>query len=98
MLEDRRPITTDQLRRKPGRDCRQTPGMEHDYRPREWDSCWNRRVTSWTCVWCDVVACGNYGTHDPCWEPYHHRGDHVSRAGLRWPLGGTRPDVELADR
>lgn len=94
MLEERRPITTDQLRRDPQRDCRSTPGAEHDWRPRTRDEAGGRwQCTSWVCVWCDVIACGNYGTHDPCMEPYHHDGDHISRTGLRWPLGGARPEA-----
>jgi hypothetical protein len=96
VLEDRRPITIDQLERGEREDCRATPGAEHDWRPREWNSCWNKSVTSLVCVWCDVIACGNYNQADPCMEPYHHRGDHLSRFGVRWPIGGTRPDVKLA--
>jgi len=65
-------------------------GVSHDYRPHTTDRDGYRR-TYWRCVWCHAVTCGDYGEPDPCWLPYHHRFDHRSRAGLRWPLGGERP-------
>lgn len=90
--DDRRPVTNDELRRDPARDCALHPGMTHDYRPRTYT--WlNRPHTSLVCVWCDVVACGDPDQADPCMEPYHHSGGHRSRAGVEWPLGGERPDV-----
>lgn len=65
-------------------------GVDHDYRPHkgtqngvEW--------TWWRCVWCHGVSCGNYTDPDPCWEPYHHHGEHRSRSGVVWPKGGDRP-------
>jgi hypothetical protein len=66
-------------------------GSTHDWRPYRYQR-WGADRTSWRCVWCHAVACGNYGELDPCWLPYHHRGDHRSRSGVAWPLGGDRPD------
>lgn len=63
---------------------------EHDYRPHHYSRC-NQPHTSWRCVWCHVVACGDYSEADPCWLPYHHLGPHRSRLGVVWPLGGSRP-------
>jgi hypothetical protein len=71
-------------------------GVSHDFRPYSYEF-YGRPRTSWRCVWCHGVTCGNYGTHDPCWEIYHHRGPHRSRAGIEWPIGGTRPDSPLAE-
>lgn len=64
-------------------------GVDHDWRPHTYTSL-NRPHTSWRCVWCHAVACGNYGDPDPCMEPYHHRGPHRSRTGIVWPIGGSR--------
>lgn len=47
--------------------------------------------TYWRCVWCHGVSCGDFGEHDPCIEPYHHRVPHRTRTGLTWPIGGNRP-------
>jgi hypothetical protein len=44
---------------------------EHDYRPYTYER-FGRPHTSWRCVWCHAVACGDYGEDDPCWLPYHH--------------------------
>jgi hypothetical protein len=65
-------------------------GPGHDWRAHTYFRA-NCPRTSWRCVWCHVVACGDYGEHDPCWKPYHHRGDHLSRSGVAWPLGGDQP-------
>lgn len=65
-------------------------GTAHDWRPYAYMQ-HNRPWTSWRCVWCHVLACGDYGEHDPCMEPYHHHGPHRSRAGVVWPIGGDRP-------
>ena len=70
-------------------------GVDHDFRPHTYER-YTRTWTSWRCVWCHGVTCGNYGEHDPCWRIYHHREPHRSRAGVEWPIGGTRPDVEYA--
>jgi hypothetical protein len=67
-----------------------TGGVEHDFRPRTWRTAWNTERISWVCVWCNGIACGNYSDPDPCWQVYHHREPHRSRAGVVWPLGGTR--------
>jgi hypothetical protein len=64
-------------------------GVAHDYRPFEYLQ-FNRPHVSWRCVWCHAVACGDYSEPDPCFEPYHHRGPHKSRAGFVWPVGGDR--------
>lgn len=69
-----------------------TGGVTHDWRPYEYRQ-FNRPHTSWRCIWCHAVACGDYVETDPCMEPYHHRGDHLSRAGIRWPLGSDRRDA-----
>ena len=67
-------------------------GVEHDYRPYTYEQYrGGPRRTSLRCVWCHVVACGNYGEDDPCIEPYHHHAGHRSARGARWPLGGRRP-------
>lgn len=74
-------------------------GVSHDFRAHASDETPGgqpRPHTYWRCVWCHGVTCGDYGTHDPCWLVYHHRGPHRSRSGVEWPLGGTRPDVEYA--
>lgn len=66
-------------------------GGEHDYRPHTYE--WYRGPrTSWRCVWCHGLACGDYGEVDPCWRVYHHVNGHRSRAGVEWPLGGSRLD------
>jgi hypothetical protein len=70
--------------------CTNVPGAQHDYRPYEYSQ-YGKPRTSWRCVWCHVVACGDYSEADPCWEPYHHAGDHRTRSGLTWPIGGVRP-------
>lgn len=62
---------------------------EHDYRPHTYER-WGKPHTSWRCVWCHTVACGNYSEPDPCWLPYHHGTAHRSRSGVVWPLGGRR--------
>jgi len=68
-------------------------GVDHDFRPYSYTSGGGRwQHTSWRCVWCHGVACGDYGTPDPCWKVYHHISPHRSRAGVEWPLGGDRPD------
>lgn len=68
-------------------------GVDHDFRAHVyWTGGGRWRRTSWRCVWCHGLACGDYGTHDPCWLVYHHETPHRSRAGVTWPLGGTRPD------
>jgi len=66
-------------------------GAGHDFRPYTYQQ-YGRQWTSWRCVWCHGVACGNYGAHDPCMRIYHHTEPHQSRSGLEWPIGGTRPD------
>lgn len=64
-------------------------GTRHDYRPH--DGTQNAVPWKWwRCVWCHGVSCGNYTDADPCWEAYHHRGPHKSRAGVVWPIGGNR--------
>jgi hypothetical protein len=64
-------------------------GVDHDFRPRTYR--WmNTDRTSWVCVWCNGVACGDYSEADPCWRIYHHDDPHRSRAGEVWPLGGNR--------
>lgn len=65
---------------------------EHDFRPRQYVH-YSEERTSWVCVWCDGVACGDYGSHDPCIEIYHHRTDHRTRSGLTWKIGDIRPGV-----
>ena len=64
-------------------------GVAHDYRPHTGTQN-GRTWTWWRCVWCHGVSCGDYGTTDPCWEPYHHSGPHRSRDGVVWPVGGHR--------
>lgn len=68
-------------------------GVDHDFRTYAYETARGRRRESLRCVWCHVVACGDVTEPDPCMQPYHHRGDHVSRFGVRWPLGGNRPDT-----
>ena len=65
-------------------------GGEHDYRPHTYQWYGSER-TSRRCVWCHVVACGDYGETDGCIEPYHHHGPHRTASGVTWPLGGNRP-------
>jgi len=66
-------------------------GVTHDYRPRTYQFYPGAPDhTSWVCIWCEAVACGNYSDPDPCWKPHHHSDSHMSRAGTRWPLGGNR--------
>lgn len=67
-------------------------GVDHDYRP----------ITDWAaygtptylhCVWCHAVACGSHADPDPCIEPWHHEPrPHRTKAGVTWPIGGTRPE------
>ncbi len=64
-------------------------GVAHDYRPHEY-RLYNRPHTSWRCVWCHVLTCGDYDEADPCMQPYHHRTPHRSRLGIIWPIGGNR--------
>lgn len=64
-------------------------GVAHDYRPHTYEQS-NRTHTSCRCVWCHVVACGDYADADPCMEPYHHDGPHRSRLGIVWPKGADR--------
>jgi len=68
-------------------------GTEHDYRaytrPPTYPGGPSR--TYWRCVWCHGVSCGDYGEADGCIEPHHHHGDHRTRSGVTWPLGGDRP-------
>lgn len=64
-------------------------GVDHDWRPHHYLQ-FNRPHTSWRCVWCHAVACGNFGEWDPCMKPYHHAGEHQSKRGERWPFGGDR--------
>lgn len=63
-------------------------GTDHDYRPYAYRQN-GRPWTSLRCVWCHVVACGDYGEADPCIEPYHHAAPHRTAAGRTWPIGGT---------
>lgn len=70
-------------------------GVAHDFRAYEYVQ-FNRPWTSWRCVWCHGVTCGNYGHRDPCWRIYHHEDGHRSRSGVEWPIGGTRPDSQEA--
>jgi hypothetical protein len=65
-------------------------GVDHDWRPHTGTQ-HNRPHTWWRCVWCHVVSCGNFTQPDPCMQPYHHRGNHRTRTGITWPIGGTRP-------
>lgn len=64
-------------------------GVAHDWRPHTYLQ-FNRPHTSWRCVWCHAVACGDYTEPDPCWLPYHHAEPHRSRLGVIWPIGGDR--------
>lgn len=65
-------------------------GVDHDWRPHRYLQ-FNRPHTSWRCVWCHAVACGDYDEPDPCWLPYHHDSGHRSRNGVTWALGTSRP-------
>lgn len=69
-------------------------GVDHDFRPHHGVQ-FNRPHTFLRCVWCHGVTCGYFDQADPCMEIYHHPGDHRSRFGVVWPIGGTRPDVAL---
>lgn len=69
--------------------CVAQAGLDHDFRPRTYQQ-YGKAHTSWVCVWCNGVACGDYSEPDPCWRVYHHRSAHRSRAGIVWPLGGSR--------
>lgn len=52
-----------------------------------------RSRTYLRCVFCHAVACGSAGDPDPCIEPWHHEPrPHRTRAGVTWPIGGTRPE------
>lgn len=74
--------------------CVAVPGAKHDWRQKTYQPKYGGSPrTSFICVWCDAIACGNVGDHDPCLEPYHHRSFHVSRSGVRWLVGTQRPDV-----
>jgi hypothetical protein len=67
-------------------------GVTHDWRAHSWRQYpYASTRTSWRCVWCHVVACGDYSETDPCWKPYHHRTGHLSRSGVAWSLGANRP-------
>ena len=66
----------------------------HDWRIYEYPIHVGSKVLrrSWRCVWCHALACDTPGDEpDPCMEPYHHAGGHISLAGVVWPLGGDRP-------
>lgn len=68
--------------------------LEHDYRPFTDPNAHGpgKPHTYLRCVWCHAVSCGYAGDHDPCIEPYHHSPKpHRTRAGVTWPIGGTRP-------
>ena len=67
------------------------PGAGHDFRARTYDRGGGSMRTSWVCIWCNGVACGDYDDPDPCWHVYHHRTPHRSRSGVTWPIGGDRP-------
>lgn len=76
-------------------ECTEVVGTEHDYRPVETTSVVDGRpIVSLVCVWCRAVSCGNASDRDPCVEPYHHQVEHRTARGLRWPIGGTRPDLD----
>jgi hypothetical protein len=66
-------------------------GVAHDFRLREWQTAWNTVRTSWVCIWCNGIACGDHDEVDPCWLIYHHPTAHKTRSGVVWPLGGARP-------
>jgi hypothetical protein len=68
--------------------CVAVPGIAHDFRPRTYQR-WGKPHTSWVCVWCNGVACGDYDEADPCWLVYHHQTPHRSRSGIVWPLGSS---------
>jgi hypothetical protein len=65
-------------------------GVGHDWRPFDYVQYPSHVRTSWRCVWCFALACGDYGQPDPCWEPHFHEGPHRSRSGVTWPIGGNR--------
>ena len=65
-------------------------GTSHDWRAHTYEQ-YSRPHTSWRCVWCHALACGDYDETDPCMEPYHHAGDHQAHSGVTWPKGGDRP-------
>lgn len=72
------------------------PPVEHDYRPYvrvKMRGGNNISHTFLRCVHCHVVTCGDANETDPCIEPYHHKGDHRTRLGVRWPKGSGRPKV-----
>ena len=64
-------------------------GADHDWRPYEYQR-FGKPHTSWRCVWCHVVRCGDYGEVDGCVKAYHHHTDHRAESGVTWPLGGDR--------
>jgi hypothetical protein len=77
--------------------CVVEPGAAHDFRPYTRDPApMYGPLTSWRCVWCHGVACGDYDDPDPCWRVYHHVNGHRSRSGVEWPLGDVRPDRVVA--
>lgn len=65
-------------------------GVGHDWRPKKYLQ-FNRPHTSFVCIWCSAVCCGDVGDSDPCIEAYHHRVDHRTAMGITWPIGGNRP-------
>ena len=65
-------------------------GAEHDWRPYTYTRGGMGTRTSWRCVWCHAVRCGDYDEPDGCVEPYHHHGRHRAPSGETWPLGGDR--------
>jgi hypothetical protein len=71
--------------------CTAVPGMEHDYREYKYESL-GTQMESMRCVFCHGLRCGNKSQRDPCIEVYHHKGVHRTARGIKWPLGGTRPD------
>jgi hypothetical protein len=71
-------------------------GTEHDYKPHAYYALGRNRI-SLRCVWCHAVACGDVGEVDPCIEPYHHAGDHRTKASVTWRKGACRPDQEIED-
>jgi len=85
MREQREVITNDD----PDAFACTAAGVLHDYRPHTYLQ-FNQPHTSLRCVWCHVVACGDYGEPDPCIEPYHHDVSHRTRLGVTWPKGGDR--------
>lgn len=72
-------------------------GVDHDYRPITDPNAHGpgRPRTYLRCVWCHAVACGNHLDPDPCIEPWHHGPKpHRTKAGVTWPIGGTRRHEE----